>query len=151
MAKKSYTPAEQELYTNVQEAAFQEALLEPMEYFAHDACARNDPKLYRLAQRMGREARASYWDLVELLHGTKGHVVNVGDGYGWLAHELWMDETGCEGFVQALADLSLIESEPYSRGFVSMSRVWENAEKYAKNKASMKASAAVTNMRRNAS
>ena len=151
MARKSYTPEEQELYLHVQEAAYQEALMEPMEYFAHDVTARNDVKLYRLTQRLGREAKASYWDLVELLHSTKGHVVGISEGYCWLAHELWMDERECEGFVHALADLDLIESEPYSRGFVSMARVWSNAEKYAKNKASMKASAAVTNMRRNAS
>lgn len=151
MARKAYTPGEQELYRNTYESAFQDALMEPMEYFSHDVTARNDVKLYKLVKRLGREAKATYWDLVELLHSTKGHVVNVGEGYGWIAHELWMDETDCEGFVQALADLSLIEGEPYSRGFVSMARVWENAEKYAKNKASMKASAAVTNMRRSAS
>ena len=41
-------------------------------YFRHDWGARNDPKLLRLVRVKGAEAKAIYWDLVEMLYEEGG-------------------------------------------------------------------------------
>lgn len=46
-----------------------------IEYFQHDYHARNDPKLLKIEVKLGRAARMTYWDLVEMLYENDGKLL----------------------------------------------------------------------------
>lgn len=43
-------------------------------YFTHDLGSRNDPKIVKMAIKMGHEGKGIYWDLVEILYEQNGYI-----------------------------------------------------------------------------
>lgn len=136
MAKARPEPTPEELAERQAryDAFMAEEILRPMEYFKHDADARDDPKLQDLRDELGMEGYGRYWILVEVLAGREGHAYEVEDRatgrdrWRRLAQELECGEDEAKSFISKLDELRLIDRELYrERGKVSIERLARNA------------------------
>lgn len=128
----------------VRESLFQEALLEPMDYFSHDTDALSDDALFELFETQGFAGLGMFWTLIQLLTRKRGHAYK---GMRQLSHEMYLSESECAAFCEVLADLGLIDSEAYANGTVVSRRVMRNAEQYADKVSRSRLGAALTNSR----
>lgn len=136
-----------ELYIRIHE----EALNEPMDYFPHDSNAFEDDKLFAVFEQWGHAGIGLFWILAGLLHKKVGHVYDVSNGYGRLAHDMYTDEDTCERFMATLDEVGLtVEGLLRERGKVSLQRAEKNAREYADKVAPARLGAAITNAKRRA-
>lgn len=111
-----------------------EEVRRPLDYFAHDSNASDDPKLQRLRDECGWEAMGRFWRLVELLSAAEGHLVDVSRPQQWtrLAHALEYDGAdAAREFVARLVDCGLVDRDALENGHVMSARVIRNAERVA--------------------
>lgn len=132
MASRELSDMELERYERAYEAAYQEHLQKPMEFFPHDSDAHRDDALRRLVMEHGMAFYGRWWLLVELLTAKKGHAYDVGDETGWRL--LSMDMSAlcpmgpgeCREFVAELAGHGLLDAEMLGEGKVVSARVCRN-------------------------
>ena len=131
---RELTPEEQRKYDEF----LDEMRMAPLDYVRHDANARCDESLRRATAKVGMSFLGSWWVLVELLSGKKGHAYDVSDECGWslLAYDMstcgwpWSVDD-CKRLCDVLAEHDLIDAEMYARGKVLNNRVCREVEKYA--------------------
>lgn len=116
------------------ESIVAEEVRRPLDYFAHDANASDDPKLQRLRDDHGWEAMGRWWRVVELLSAAEGHLIDVSRPQQWrrLAYALEFDGADeCAEFVGWLAECGLVDRDALHGGHVMSARVMRNAERVA--------------------
>lgn len=144
MAAKTLSPEEEAQRSMMRQKLFQEALLEPMDYFSHDTDALSDDALFELFEAQGFAGLGMFWTLIQLLTRKRGHAYK---GYRQLAHEMYLTESECAAFCEVLADLRLLDVEAFKNGSIVSKRVMRNAEQYADKISRQRLGAALTNQR----
>lgn len=135
---------EEQKRQHMREHLYQEALLEPMDYFSHDTDALSDDALFELFESQGFAGLGMFWTLIQLLTRKRGHAYR---GYRQLAHEMYLTESECAAFCEVLADLGLLDAEAFKNGSIVSRRVMRNAETYADKISRSRLGAALTNRR----
>lgn len=135
------TPEER---ANLLEKLTAEEVSRPLDYFAHDANASDDPKLQRLRDEHGWDAMGRWWRVVELLSAAEGHLIDVSRPQQWrrLAYALELEGADdAAEFVGWLVECGLVDRDALRGGHVMSARVMRNAERVANDVAKRKLAA----------